>query len=67
LFGLTNESLNYSQWASNETLEKAISFKIIVSHIQGTAEGSLQFAVTFEPAGGVPQPTGSMLLVGKPL
>jgi len=48
-------------------LKKAISYKIIVSRIQGTAEGSLQFAVTIEPAGGVPQPTGSMVLAGKPL
>ncbi len=29
--------------------------------------GALQFAVTIEPRGGVPQPTGSMVLVGKPL
>jgi len=29
--------------------------------------GALQFAVTIEPRGGVPQPTGSMVLAGKPL
>ena len=31
------------------------------------ADGSLQFAVTIEPRGGVPQPTGSMILAGKPI
>jgi anti-sigma-K factor RskA len=31
------------------------------------AGGALQFAVTIEPRGGVPQPTGSMVLAGKPL
>lgn len=29
--------------------------------------GALQFAVTIEPHGGVPQPTGAMVLAGKPL
>ena len=29
--------------------------------------GALQFAVTIEPQGGVPQPTGKMVLAGKPL
>jgi anti-sigma-K factor RskA len=29
--------------------------------------GVLQFAVTIEPHGGVPQPTGKMVLAGKPL
>lgn len=40
---------------------------ITISKIEGTAQGSLQFAVTIEPRGGVPQPTGSMVLAGKPL
>jgi hypothetical protein len=40
---------------------------ITISRIEGSAEGSLQFAVTIEPRGGVPQPTGSMVLAGKPL
>lgn len=40
---------------------------ITITRIAGPAEGNLQFAVTIEPRGGVPQPTGSMVLVGKPL
>lgn len=40
---------------------------ITITRIAGPAEGSLQFAVTIEPRGGVPQPTGSMVLAGKPL
>ena len=40
---------------------------ITISRIEGTAQGALQFAVTIEPRGGVPQPTGSMILAGKPL
>jgi Anti-sigma-K factor rskA, C-terminal len=40
---------------------------VTISRIEGTAEGTLQFAVTIEPRGGVPQPTGSMVLAGKPL
>ena len=39
---------------------------VTVSHIafQG---GALQFAVTIEPRGGLPQPSGQMVLAGKPL
>jgi len=40
---------------------------VTISRIEGTAEGALQFAVTIEPHGGVPQPTGSMVLAGKAL
>ena len=40
---------------------------VTISRIEGTAEGALQFAVTIEPRGGVPQPTGSMVLAGKSL
>ncbi|MCI0416342.1 anti-sigma factor [bacterium] len=40
---------------------------VTISRIEGIAEGALQFAVTIEPRGGVPQPTGSMVLAGKAL
>jgi len=40
---------------------------VTITRIEGTAQGSLQFAVTIEPSGGVPKPTGSMVLAGKPL
>lgn len=40
---------------------------VTISRIEGAAQGTLQFAVTIEPRGGVPQPTGSMVLAGKPL
>ncbi len=40
---------------------------VTISRIEGTADGALQFAVTIEPRGGVPQPTGSMVLAGKAL
>ena len=40
---------------------------VTISRIEGTADGALQFAVTIEPRGGVPQPTGSMVLAGKTL
>jgi hypothetical protein len=40
---------------------------VIVSRLPSPAEGPLQFAVTIEPRGGVRQPTGSMVLAGKPL
>ena len=39
---------------------------VTVSQISYTG-GVLQFAVTIEPHGGVPQPTGKMVLAGKPL
>lgn len=39
---------------------------IPISRIDGQAQGSLQFAVTIEPRGGVVQPTGAMVLAGKP-
>lgn len=38
-----------------------------ISRIVGMAKGNLQFAVTIEPHGGVPKPTGSMVLAGKPI
>jgi anti-sigma-K factor RskA len=47
--------------------DPAGSAVVTISRIQGAAEGTLQFAVTIEPHGGVPQPTGSMILAGKPL
>jgi Anti-sigma-K factor rskA, C-terminal len=40
---------------------------VTISRIEGRADGALQFAVTIEPRGGVPQPTGSMVLAGKAL
>jgi len=40
---------------------------ITITRIEGSAEGTLQFAVTIEPRGGVPQPTGDMVLSGKAL
>jgi anti-sigma-K factor RskA len=40
---------------------------VTISRIEGRADGALQFAVTIEPRGGVPQPTGSMVLAGKSL
>jgi anti-sigma-K factor RskA len=38
-----------------------------VSRITGQVEGQLLFAVTIEPFGGVPQPTGTPIMTGKPL
>lgn len=38
-----------------------------ISRIMGKAQGNLQFAVTIEPHGGMPKPTGSMVLAGKPI
>jgi anti-sigma-K factor RskA len=38
---------------------------ITISPIYQSPTGSLQFAVTIEPKGGVPQPTGSMILAGR--
>lgn len=40
---------------------------ITISTIRGTAAGSLQFAVTIEPRGGLLQPSGLMILAGKPI
>lgn len=40
---------------------------LTITQIQGSPRGNLQFAVTIEPHGGVPQPTGSMVLAGKPI
>ena len=40
---------------------------VTIYRIEGTPDGALQFAVTIEPRGGVPQPTGSMVLAGKAL
>lgn len=40
---------------------------LTITRIAGPAEGSLQFAVTIEPRGGLPQPTGAMILAGKAL
>ena len=40
---------------------------VTISRIQGAPQGAIQFAVTIEPRGGVPQPTGSMILSGQPL
>lgn len=40
---------------------------LTITTIPGKPHGNLQFAVTIEPHGGVPQPTGSMVLAGKPI
>jgi hypothetical protein len=40
---------------------------VTITRIDGPAQGALQFAVTIEPRGGVPQPTGTMVLAGKSL
>jgi len=40
---------------------------ITISHVQISAAGGVQFAVTIEPRGGRPQPTGSMVLKGTPI
>lgn len=40
---------------------------LTISRISGSATGSLQFAVTIEPRGGLQQPSGAMVLAGKPL
>ena len=40
---------------------------LTIQQIVGKAQGNLQFAVTIEPHGGVPKPTGSMVLAGKPI
>jgi Anti-sigma-K factor rskA, C-terminal/Putative zinc-finger len=40
---------------------------VTITRIAGAAKGALQFAVTIEPRGGVPKPTGSMVLAGKAL
>src|SRR5262245_32162950 len=40
---------------------------VTISRIQGSVDGSLQFAVTIERAGGVPKPTTNPILIGKPI
>lgn len=40
---------------------------VTITQIGGAANGSLQFAVTIEPRGGLAQPSGAMVLAGKPL
>lgn len=40
---------------------------VTIIRIAGPASGSLQFAVTIEPRGGLPKPSGTMVLAGKPL
>lgn len=40
---------------------------VTISRIQGSVDGSLQFAVTIEPYGGVSKPTTNPILIGKPL
>lgn len=47
--------------------DAAGSAVVTISRIASPAEGTLQFAVTVEPVGGLPQPSGSMVLAGKPL
>lgn len=40
---------------------------VTIKQIQGSVEGSLQFAVTIEKAGGVEKPTTNPILIGKPI
>jgi anti-sigma-K factor RskA len=40
---------------------------VTIQQIQGSVEGSLQFAVTIEKAGGVEKPTTNPILIGKPI
>ena len=40
---------------------------LTIQQIQGSVEGSLQFAVTIEKAGGVQKPTTNPILIGKPI
>jgi anti-sigma-K factor RskA len=40
---------------------------VTIQQIQGSIEGSLQFAVTIEKAGGVEKPTTNPILIGKPI
>ncbi len=40
---------------------------VTISRIQGSLDGSLQFAVTIERYGGVSKPTTNPILIGKPL
>jgi anti-sigma-K factor RskA len=40
---------------------------VTIQQIQGSVDGSLQFAVTIEKAGGVQKPTTNPILIGKPI
>ncbi|HJZ13102.1 MAG TPA: anti-sigma factor, partial [Acidobacteriota bacterium] len=66
---------SYQLWAIGN--QGPVSAGVFAPDIAGSAvitifmvketESVLQFAVTIEPKGGVPQPTGSMVLAGKPI
>jgi hypothetical protein len=40
---------------------------VTIERVEGSVEGSLQFAVTIERAGGVQKPTTNPILIGKPI